>query len=82
MKGSLTHIYVVQQDTHCFVIEFIRNIWWLDMFRTSLVHSQERLQAYAANLVCGILRTTRYVQMLCGCSFARSETCRATKCYE
>ena len=45
MKGSLTHIYVVQQDTHCFVIEFIRNIWWLDMFRTSLVHSQERLQA-------------------------------------
>ena len=27
------------------MIEFIHNIWWLDMFRTSIVHPQERLQA-------------------------------------
>ena len=30
-------------DTQCFMIEFIHNIWWLDMFRTSMVHPQERL---------------------------------------
>ena len=27
------------------MIEFIRNTWWLDMFPTSMVHPQERLQA-------------------------------------
>jgi hypothetical protein len=26
------------------MIEFIHNTWWLDMFRTSLVHPQERFQ--------------------------------------
>ena len=39
------NIYVNQRDTQCFMIEFIRNAWWLDMFRTSVVHPQERLQA-------------------------------------
>ena len=38
-------IYVNQPDTHCFMIEFIHNTWWLDTFRTSMVHPQERLQA-------------------------------------
>ena len=38
-------IYVNQQDTQCFMIEFIHNTWWLDMFRTSMAHHQERLQA-------------------------------------
>ena len=47
--------------------EFINNTWWFDMFRTSMVHPQERLKLYVADLVCGNLRTTRYVQMLCGC---------------
>ena len=42
---SPCNIYVVQQDTQCFMIEFIHNIWWLDMFRTSMVHPQKRLQA-------------------------------------
>ena len=38
-------MYVNQPDTQCFVSEFIYNTWWLDMFRTSMVHPQERLQA-------------------------------------
>ena len=44
-RVSSCYIYVVQQDTQCFMIEFIHNTWWLDMFRTSVVHAQERLQA-------------------------------------
>ena len=36
-------ITVNQPDTQCFMIEFIHNTWWLDMFRTSMVHPQERL---------------------------------------
>ena len=28
-----------------FMVEFIHNIWWLNMFRTPMVHPQERLQA-------------------------------------
>ena len=35
--------YVMQQDRQCFLIEFIHNTWWLDMFWTSMVHPQERL---------------------------------------
>ena len=42
---STCNIYVNQPDTQCFMIEFIHNIWWLDMFRNSMVHPQERLQA-------------------------------------
>ena len=38
------NIYVIQQDTQCFMIEFIHNTWWFDMFRTSMVHPQERLE--------------------------------------
>ena len=56
------NIYVIQQDKQCFMIEFIRNTWWRDMFRTSMVHLHERLQADVASLVCGNLRTTRHVQ--------------------
>ena len=44
-RVSSCNIYVIQQDTQCFIIEFIRNIWWFDMFWTSMVHLQERLQA-------------------------------------
>ena len=39
------YIYVIQQDIRCFMIKFIHNIWWLDMFRTTIIHLQERLQA-------------------------------------
>ena len=42
---SSCNIYVNQPDTQCFMIEFIHNIWWLNMVRTSAVHLQERLQA-------------------------------------
>ena len=42
---SICNIYVNQPDTQRFMIEFIHNTWWLDMFRTSMVHPQERLQA-------------------------------------
>ena len=45
IKLLIYNIYVIQQDTQCFMIEFIHNIWWLDMFRTSIVHPQESLQA-------------------------------------
>ena len=44
-RVSFCNIYVNQQDTQCFMIEFIHNTWWLDMFRTSMIHLQERLQA-------------------------------------
>ena len=44
-RVSSSNIYVIQQDTRCFMIEFIRNTWWFDMLRTSVVHPQERLQA-------------------------------------
>ena len=39
-RVSSCNIYVIQQDTQCFMIELIHNTWWLDM-----VHPQERLQA-------------------------------------
>ena len=38
-----SHVYVNQPDTR-FIIEFVRNTCWLDMFRTSMVHPLERLQ--------------------------------------
>ena len=44
-KQTLRNLYVNQQDTHCFMIKFIHNTWWLDMFWTSVVHPQYRLQA-------------------------------------
>ena len=44
-RVSSRNIYVNQPDTQCFMIEFIHNTWWFDMFRTSMVHHQERLQA-------------------------------------
>ena len=43
--GFSYNVFVNQPDTQCFMIEFIHNIWWLDMFRTSMFHPQERLQA-------------------------------------
>ena len=89
------NIYVNQPDTHCFMIEFIHNIWWLDMFQTSMVHPQERLQA-----VCCEATTTYYLDISSSKQITtyqirdiqlvnapedgplRSETCRAAKCYE
>ena len=44
-RVSSCNIYVNQPDTQRFMIEFIHNTWWLDMFRTSVFHPQERLQA-------------------------------------
>ena len=44
-RASSCNIYVIQQDTQCFMIEFIHNNWWLDMFRTSVFHPQKCLQA-------------------------------------
>ena len=45
------------------MVKFIHNIWWLDMFRTSVIHPQERLyKLYVASLVCGVLRTTGRIQ--------------------
>ena len=44
-RVSPCNIYVIQQDTQCFIIDFIHNTWWLDMFRTSMVHPQEHLKA-------------------------------------
>ena len=29
-KQTLRNLYVNQQDTHCFMIKFIHNTWWLD----------------------------------------------------
>ena len=55
-------------DTQRFMIKFIHNTWWLDIFRNSVVHLQERfIQAVYVDLVCDILRAIRYVQILCGC---------------
>ena len=44
-RVSSSNIYVNQPDTQHFMIEFIHNTWRLDMFPTSMVHPQERLQA-------------------------------------
>ena len=44
-RVSSCNIYVIQQDTQYLMINFIHNTWWLDMFRTSMVHPQERFQA-------------------------------------
>ena len=43
-RVSSCNIYVNQQDTRS-MVEFLHKNWWLDMFRTSKVHPQERLQA-------------------------------------
>ena len=40
-RVSSSNIYVIQQDMQCFMVEFIHNIWWLDMFRTSMVHPHD-----------------------------------------
>ena len=45
LVNKQNNIYVIKQDRQCFMIEFIHNTWWLDMFRTSTVHPQEPLQA-------------------------------------
>ena len=52
------------QDKQCFMIEFIHNIWWLDMFPTSMVHPQERFQSCMLQIwyvvFCVLLHTSRY----------------------
>ena len=45
-------IYVIQQDTQYLMINFIPNIQELNMFRTPLVHLQERSYAVCCDLVC------------------------------
>ena len=44
-RVSSCNIYVNQPDTQRFMIEFIHNTWRLDVFRTLMVHPQERLKA-------------------------------------
>ena len=50
-------MYAVQQDTQRFLMsEFFQQVCYLDMFRTSPVHLQERfLQAVCADLVCAVI---------------------------
>ena len=48
----LSYISVIQQDTQYLMINFIHNIQQLNMFRTSIVHLQERSYAVRCNLVC------------------------------
>ena len=45
------NVYAVQQDTQSVLMsEFIHHVCWLDMFRTSPVHLQERfVQAVCAD---------------------------------
>ena len=45
-------ISVMQQDTQYLMINFIHNIQRLNMFRTSIVHLQERSYAVCCDLVC------------------------------
>ena len=45
-------ISVIQQDTQYVMINFIHNIQYLDTFRASIVHLQERSYAVRCNLVC------------------------------
>ena len=51
-RASFCNISVIQQDTHYLMINFIRNIQYLNMFRTSIFHLQERSYAVCCNLVC------------------------------
>ena len=65
--GILTSsgIYMQSNKIHNVVLmsKFIQHLCWLDMFRTSSVHHQERfVQAVFADLLCGNTRTTRHVQ--------------------
>jgi hypothetical protein len=46
------NISVIQQDTQYLMINFIRNIQQLNMFRNSIVHLHERSYAVCCNLVC------------------------------
>ena len=49
---TFCNVYVIQQDTQYLMIKFIHNIQQLNMFRTSIVHLQERPYAVRCNLVC------------------------------
>ena len=40
-RVSSCSIYVNQQDTQCFMIEFIRNTCWLDICNIQLVNAPE-----------------------------------------
>ena len=51
-RVSFCNISVIQQDTQYLLINFIHNIQSLNMFRTSIVHLQERSYAVCCNLVC------------------------------
>ena len=51
-RVSFCNIYVIQKDTQYLMINFIHNIQQLNVFRTSIVHLQERSYAVCCNLVC------------------------------
>ena len=50
-RVSFFNIYVIQQDTQYFMINFIN----INIFRTSIVHLQERCYAVCCNLVCPVV---------------------------
>ena len=45
-------VSVIQQDTQYLMINFIHNIQQLNIFRSSIVHLQERSYTVCCNLVC------------------------------
>ena len=51
-RVSFCNIPVIQQDTQYLMINLIHNIQQLNMFRTSIVHLQERSYAVCCNFVC------------------------------
>ena len=62
-RVSSCNIYVIQQDTQCFMIEFIHNTWWIDMFRalngpSSGTFTRCMLQIWYV-AICVLLETSR-----------------------
>ena len=49
-RVSSCSIYVIQQDTQCFMIKFIHKTWWLDM-----VHPQERFSSCMLQIWCVVI---------------------------
>ncbi len=48
---SSCNIYVSQLDTQCFMIKFIHDTWWLDLFRTSMVRNMSSHQVSWINSI-------------------------------
>ena len=51
-NNVISNISGIQRDAQYLMINFIHNIQYLNMFRTSVVHLQERSYAVCCNLVC------------------------------